>query len=77
VAQAGIDWGFMDHWILNASVAWADIGTEATLKGTHDVSLYDDDQVLPIFHGNQRFEIQVDDLDIDPWIYRVNVGYRF
>ncbi len=56
--QAGIDWVLSSNWLLNASVWYLDIDTEATFK----------------FADGTRVEA---DVDIDPWVYMVGLGYRF
>lgn len=58
-ASVGLDWYMTDNWILNASVMWVDINTEAEIKNTA--------------LGN----VEIRDIEIDPWVYRVNIGYRF
>lgn len=56
--QAGVDWMLSSNWLLNASVWYLDIDTEATFK----------------FANGTRVTA---DVDIDPWVYMVGVGYRF
>ncbi|MFZ5653309.1 MAG: OmpW/AlkL family protein [Pseudomonadota bacterium] len=56
-AQAGLDYQLDDHWLLNASVWYLDIDTDATFK----------------FAANRVTA----DVDIDPWVYMLGVGYRF
>ncbi len=56
--QAGIDWMLSPIWLLNASVWYLDIDTEATFNFT------DGSRVTA-------------DVDIDPWVYMMGVGYRF
>ncbi len=56
--QAGVDWVLSPNWLLNASVWYLDIDTEATFK----------------FADGTRVEA---DVDIDPWVYMVGIGYRF
>lgn len=60
--QAGFDWQLDSKWHLNASVRWIDIGTEAELTS-------------PALGG--ATVITVDNVDIDPWVYQINVGYQF
>jgi outer membrane protein len=60
--QAGLDWEFMDHWLVNASVAWMDIDTEADID---------------IEGAQTPLKITGSDIQVDPWVYRVNIGYRF
>ena len=56
-AQAGFDYMLDDKWLVNASVRWIDIQTDATfdLNGA-------DGRV---------------DVDIDPFVYTLSLGYRF
>ena len=56
-AQVGFDYAIDEHWLLNASVWYIDIDTEADFK-------FD------------AVRIQAD-VDIDPWVYMVGVGYKF
>ena len=55
--QLGVDYLLDDHWLLNASVWYLDIETDATFK----------------FAANRVTA----DVDIDPWVYMLGVGYRF
>ncbi|HCO59238.1 MAG TPA: outer membrane protein OmpW [Porticoccaceae bacterium] len=57
-AQIGVDYALDDNWVLNASVWYLDIDTEAEFK----------------FDSGDRVEA---DVDIDPWVYMVGVGYKF
>jgi outer membrane protein len=56
-AQVGFDYAIDEHWLLNASVWYIDIDTEADFQ-------FD------------AVRIQAD-VDIDPWVYMVGVGYKF
>jgi len=58
-AQIGFDYAIDEHWLLNASVWYIDIDTEADFKFKDT--------------GNR---IKAD-VDIDPWVYMVGVGYKF
>lgn len=57
-AQIGADYAINEHWLLNASVWYLDIDTDATFK----------------FGGGTRIEA---DVDVDPWVYMLGLGYRF
>lgn len=57
-AQIGVDYALEDNWVLNASVWYLDIDTEAEFK----------------FDSGDRVEA---DVDIDPWVYMVGIGYKF
>ena len=64
-AQIGADWFINDKWFVNFNVRWIDIDTKAR------VTLASDSAIVP---GGGRVRT---DVDIDPWIYGVHVGYRF
>lgn len=57
-AQIGLDYALDNNWVLNASVWYLDIDTEAEFK----------------FDNGARVEA---DVDIDPWVYMLGVGYKF
>jgi outer membrane protein len=57
-AQVGADYAIDKHWVLNASVWYLDIDTDATFK----------------FKDGTRIKA---DVDIDPWVYMLGLGYRF
>lgn len=65
-AQLGLDVALTDNWQLNAAVRWIDIDTEATFKTRNG-------SVLP--KGTRV--ITVDDVEIDPLVYQLTLGYRF
>lgn len=56
--QLGVDYALDDHWLVNASVWYLDIDTDATFR----------------FDSGDRITAQV---DIDPWVYMIGLGYRF
>jgi len=56
--QAGFDYHLNDQWLVNASVRWIDIDTEAEIK----------------FDNGAKINA---DVDIDPYVYTVSVGYKF
>ena len=56
--QAGMDYQLNEHWLLNASIWYLDIDTEAKIK-------LDAGPVIKT------------DVDIDPWVYMVGIGYKF
>ncbi len=57
-AQVGFDYHLNDKWLVNASVRWIDIETEAEIK----------------FDGGNKISA---DVDVDPFVYTVSVGYKF
>lgn len=57
--QIGADYSINKNWLLNASVRWIDINTDATFKSSLGET------------------IAVDDVEIDPWVYQINIGYKF
>ncbi len=57
-AMIGLDYVFSNNWIINASVMYAQISTEAEINNT------------------ALGDLKVD-ADVNPWVYRINVGYRF
>src|SRR5690606_22906669 len=59
--QGGADSMLSDKWMLNAQVRYIDIDTEATVKG-------------PTALGVQKTKV---DVDVDPWVYMVGLGYKF
>lgn len=59
--QLGVDYLITDNILLNASVWYVDIDTEATVDG-------------PVGLGVNKTKVSV---DIDPWVYMVGVGYKF
>lgn len=56
--QAGVDYMINDRWLLNASIWYLDIDTEAKFK----------------FDGGDVIE---SDVDIDPMVYMIGIGYKF
>ena len=56
-AQVGFDYDVSETMYLNASVRWAEIGTDAEFR----------------FPGNNRIDA---DVDIDPFIYTLSLGWR-
>ncbi|RRV06305.1 outer membrane protein OmpW [Pseudomonas sp. v388] len=59
--QLGMDYMLTDNVLLNASVWYVDIDTKATVDGPSALSV-----------GKTKV-----DVDIDPWVYMVGVGYKF
>ncbi len=55
--QAGFDYEINDRWLVNASVRWIDIDTEAEIT----------------FDSGDKITA---DLEIDPFVYTVSIGYR-
>jgi outer membrane protein len=61
--QLGADWLFGNNWLVNFDVRWINIETDA------EVTL--DDGV------NAPVTAEIGTVEIDPWVYQINVGYRF
>jgi outer membrane protein len=59
--QLGFDYMLSEHLLLNASVWYVDIDTQASVDG-------------PTALGVGRTKV---DVDVDPWVYMVGIGYRF
>ncbi|TDF85918.1 OmpW family protein [Pseudomonas sp. H9] len=59
--QLGMDYMITDHFLVNAAVWYVDIDTKATMDG-------------PTALGVSRTKV---DVDVDPWVYMVGVGYKF
>ncbi|MDX5374148.1 MAG: outer membrane beta-barrel protein [Pseudomonadaceae bacterium] len=59
--QAGVDYMLTDNILVNAAVWYIDIDTTATVDG-------------PAALGATRTKV---DVDIDPWVYMVGLGYKF
>lgn len=57
-AQIGADYAIGEHWLINASIWYLDIDTDATFS----------------FDNGARVTA---DVDIDPWVYMIGLGYRF
>ncbi len=56
--QVGLDYYINTNFLVNASVMYATIGTDATVSGD----------------GLQSSKVKT---NLNPWVYRVNFGYRF
>ena len=59
--QLGLDYMLSEHMMVNASVWYVDIDTKASVDG-------------PTALGVGRTKV---DLEVDPWVYMVGVGYKF
>ncbi|MFS2159003.1 OmpW family protein [Pseudomonas sp. Pseusp122] len=59
--QVGMDYMLTDRIMLNASVWYVDIDTKASVDGPSALSV-----------GKTKVNV-----DIDPWVYMVGVGYKF
>ncbi|MGI9286368.1 MAG: OmpW/AlkL family protein [Pseudomonadales bacterium] len=59
--QIGADYSFNDRWMVNAAVWRLDLATSADID---------------IDTANGPASLQVD-VDIDPWVYMLGVGYKF
>jgi outer membrane protein len=60
-AQIGMDYMLTDRVMLNASIWYIDIDTKASVDGPSALSV-----------GKTKV-----DVDIDPWVYMVGLGYKF
>lgn len=59
--QVGMDYMLTDRMMVNASVWYVDIDTEATMDGPSALSV-----------GRTKVSV-----DVDPWVYMVGIGYKF
>jgi outer membrane protein len=59
--QVGMDYMLTDRMMVNASVWYVDINTEATMNGPSALSV-----------GRTKVSV-----DVDPWVYMVGIGYKF
>ncbi|MGH8382338.1 OmpW/AlkL family protein [Pseudomonas sp.] len=59
--QLGMDYMINEHFLVNAAVWYVDIDTKATIDG-------------PSALGVGKTKV---DVDVDPWVYMVGVGYKF
>ncbi|MHA6192826.1 OmpW/AlkL family protein [Pseudomonas wadenswilerensis] len=59
--QLGMDYMLTDNLLFNASVWYVDINTEASIDG-------------PSALGVGKTKV---DVDVDPWVYMVGIGYKF
>lgn len=63
-AQIGADYMITDNIMLNAQIRYIDIDTQATVN----VNAFND------VAGQQRARVN---LDVNPWVYMVGIGYKF
>ena len=61
--QLGADWMLGDRWLLNLDVRWINIETDATVT-------------LDLGTGTPETG-EIGTVKIDPWVYSLNVGFRF
>ncbi|MBF8747752.1 OmpW/AlkL family protein [Pseudomonas monteilii] len=59
--QLGMDYMLTDNLLVNASVWYVDIDTKASVNG-------------PTALGYSKTKV---DVDVDPWVYMVGLGYKF
>ncbi|MGN8261743.1 OmpW/AlkL family protein [Pseudomonas sp. SMSB3] len=59
--QLGMDYMITDNLLVNASVWYVDIDTKASVNG-------------PTALGYSKTKV---DVDVDPWVYMVGLGYKF
>ncbi|GAA0784192.1 MULTISPECIES: outer membrane protein OmpW [Pseudomonadati] len=62
-AQVGLDYQVNNNWLVNASVWYADISTDASFNYAPD-------------GGAVSVPVTIE-TDINPWVYMVSVGYKF
>jgi len=62
--QVGLDWHFGNNWLANIDVRYISIETDAELGG-QDIG------------GPGVGKLKIDDVEIDPWVASINVGYNF
>lgn len=63
--QVGFDWHFGNNWLANLDVRYISIETDAQLGGQ---------DLLGVPGLGQ---VKIDDVEIDPWVFSINVGYNF
>ena len=61
-AQVGADWMIGERWLVNLDLRWINIESDVT------VTLDD---------GSGPVTGKLGTVEIDPWVYQLNVGYRF
>lgn len=71
-AQIGVDFFLDEHWQVNASIRYIDLETKATFESKYDTYVGD---ALVIPKGTKI--IKVDNVEINPWVYQFNIGYKF
>ena len=62
--QIGLDWHFGNNWLANIDVRYIKIETDAELGG-QDIG------------GPGVGRLEIDDVEIDPFVYSINIGYNF
>lgn len=62
-AQLGVDYAINQNWVFNAAIWFIDIDTDATIR-------FDTTTNVEAAKVNA-------DVDIDPWVYMVSLGYQF
>jgi outer membrane protein len=62
-AQVGADWMLNDNWLINFDLRWINI--ESDLEATIDDGV------------NAPVTGELGTIKIDPWVFAINVGYRF
>lgn len=60
--QVGADWVFDNGWLVNFDVRWLNIESDATLT---------------VDDGTGPVRGEIGSVEIDPWVYSLNLGYRF
>lgn len=63
-AQAGFDYAINDNWVVNAAVWYIDIDTDANIK-------------FDVISTGARAATVKADIDVDPMVYMVSLGYKF
>lgn len=59
--QVGMDYQIDEHWLVNASIWYLDIETDAKFK----------------FDGSKGVNTIKTDVDVDPLVYMIGIGYKF
>jgi len=65
--QVGFDWVFANNWLVNVDVRYIQIETDATVGG----------ETAFILSNGATYAVDAGTVDINPWVYTLNVGYKF
>jgi len=65
--QIGFDWVFANNWLLNVDVRYIQIETDASIGGETAFEL----------SNNTTFALDAGTVDVNPWVYGINLGYKF
>ena len=61
-AQVGADWMLNEQWLVNFDVRWINIESDLTVT-------------IDVGEGPESGELGT--VEIDPWVFAINLGYRF